>query len=111
MSALRLLIPALRFAGGEAAFEEALRLAERGVGGFCVFGAPPDLGARLAGGLRGDDEQQGPGVDVLTARELDVLKGIAAGLSNKQIAADLGISRRLFKAVDASNRWMNGIHR
>jgi len=52
------------------------------------------VAARLAAGLRGDDEQAGPGVDVLTARELDVLKGIAAGLSNKQIAADLGISRR-----------------
>jgi DNA-binding NarL/FixJ family response regulator len=37
---------------------------------------------------------QGPGLHVLTARELDVLKGIAAGKSNKQIAADLGISRR-----------------
>lgn len=51
--------------------------------------------ARLAEGLRGDEgEKQGPGVEVLTARELDVLKGIAAGQSNKQIAAELGISRR-----------------
>jgi DNA-binding NarL/FixJ family response regulator len=49
----------------------------------------------LAAGLRGDEGGvQGPGLHVLTARELDVLKGIAAGKSNKQIAADLGISRR-----------------
>ncbi|MDP2471114.1 MAG: response regulator transcription factor [Candidatus Palauibacterales bacterium] len=50
---------------------------------------------RLAAGLRGVEQgQQAPGMDVLTARELDVLKGVAAGKSNKQIAAHLGISRR-----------------
>jgi len=53
------------------------------------------VAARLAAGLRGDEGgQRGPGLAVLTARELDVLKGIAAGRSNKQIAARLGISRR-----------------
>jgi DNA-binding NarL/FixJ family response regulator len=51
--------------------------------------------AKLTAGLRGDEgEKQAPGLEVLTARELDVLKGIAAGQSNKQIAAELGISRR-----------------
>lgn len=53
------------------------------------------VAARLAAGLRGEDDRPaGPGVDMLTARELDVLKGIAGGQSNKQIAAGLGISRR-----------------
>jgi DNA-binding NarL/FixJ family response regulator len=53
------------------------------------------VAARLAAGLRGEEDRpSGPGVDVLTARELDVLKGVATGQSNKQIAADLGISRR-----------------
>lgn len=51
---------------------------------------------RLAKGLRGGDAaaQGGTGLDALTAREVEVLRGIALGSSNKQIAADLGISRR-----------------
>jgi DNA-binding NarL/FixJ family response regulator len=54
------------------------------------------VAARLAAGLRDDDREgdPGPGLAVLTLREVDVLKGIAEGSSNKQIAAGLGISRR-----------------
>ena len=79
----------LKDEAGPSPLREAVRAVHSGSSFFTS-----EVAARLAAGLRGDDEQQGPGVDVLTARELDVLKGIAAGLSNKQIAADLGISRR-----------------
>jgi len=54
------------------------------------------VAARLAAGVQGGGatERSGPDLESLTARELDVLKGIAEGRSNKQIAATLGISRR-----------------
>lgn len=79
----------LKDEAGPSQLREAVRAVHSGSSFFTS-----EVAARLAAGLRGDAEQQGPGVDVLTARELDVLKGIAAGSSNKQIAADLGISRR-----------------
>lgn len=54
------------------------------------LGATPDLGRvdRLA------QEHAGPRTDRLTAREHDVLRGIAAGRSNRAIADELVISHR-----------------
>ena len=45
-------------------------------------------GGRPAGGGHGD------GISTLTARERDVLAGLAKGYPNRQIAADLGITER-----------------
>jgi DNA-binding NarL/FixJ family response regulator len=78
----------LKDEAGPAQLREAVRTVHSGNSYFTSA-----VAARLAAGLRGD-EPQAPGLDALTARELDVLKGIASGRSNKQIGADLGISRR-----------------
>lgn len=40
---------------------------------------------------------RGPGARILTKREIASLRGAAEGLSNKQIASDLGISERTIK--------------
>lgn len=54
---------------------------------------PPAIAARLTDALRPHVPE--PKVtDVLTPREMDVLVGIAAGETNKQIAARFGISHR-----------------
>jgi|SRR5688572_23317537 DNA-binding NarL/FixJ family response regulator len=64
----------------------------------------------LAATPRRDDD--GPPIEPLTSRELDVLSGLSYGLSNKAIAARLGISDEtvkfhlsaIFGKLAASNR-------
>ena len=48
MSGLRLLVPGLRFPLREGEPDRSLRLAEQGVGGFCIFSAPADVGDLIA---------------------------------------------------------------
>jgi DNA-binding NarL/FixJ family response regulator len=53
----------------------------------------PPVASRLTAAVRGDQTGQ-PGLDQLTAREREVLLGIAQGRTNKEIAGELGISHR-----------------
>ena len=65
------------------------------------LGAPPagmlPDGAALAAQRAANDGSHLPPVEPLSARELDVLHGLAEGLSNKQIARALGISEHTVK--------------
>ncbi len=59
-----------------------------------------------------DDSASNPLADKLSSRELDVLKGLTEGKSNKEIARDLDVTeptvklhmKTLFRKVDATNR-------
>jgi DNA-binding NarL/FixJ family response regulator len=70
-----------------------LRTAIRAVCRGESYFSPPVAG-RLTAAVRGEREVQQPGLDQLTAREREVLIGIARGYTNKEIAAKLGISHR-----------------
>ena len=49
--------------------------------------------------------QAEPSPDVLTSRETEVLRGLAEGKSNKEVAARLGISPRTIDAHRAHISW------
>ncbi|HEU5169785.1 MAG TPA: response regulator transcription factor [Gemmatimonadales bacterium] len=72
-----------------------LRQAVRAVDGGEAFFSPP-IARRLSDAVRGElaRERRSGELDSLTARERDVLRGIVAGQTNKEIAAELGISHR-----------------
>lgn len=54
----------------------------------------PAITRKLVGRLRGATEPVGPSQEPLTSREMDVLRLVAQGMSNKQVAASTGLSVR-----------------
>lgn len=54
----------------------------------------PPVASRLSAAVRGERDQGPGGLEQLTAREREVLLGIAQGRTNKEIATELRISHR-----------------
>ena len=54
----------------------------------------PPVASRLSAAVRGERDQRPAGLEQLTAREREVLLGIAQGRTNKEIATELHISHR-----------------
>jgi DNA-binding NarL/FixJ family response regulator len=54
----------------------------------------PPIASRLREALRGEHETHAGSLAQLTAREREVLQGVARGRTNKEMAAELGISYR-----------------